>query len=139
MTGHEVKRANWTAERTRGGIGGRIAGALAVMVAVVALVTPSTAAADPTPQYVRTIGGPGHAEMYPSGLDVGPGGVVYVADTGGDQVAAYDATDNQLWRVGARGPKVLTPQPEFLDPRDVAYLNGTLYVADTGNGRVVLL
>jgi DNA-binding beta-propeller fold protein YncE len=136
MTGHEVEVADRTAERTHGGFSGRIAGALALMVAVVALVMPSTAAADPTPQYVRTIGGPGHAEMYPSGLDVGPLGVVYVADTGGDQVAAYDATDHQIWRVGTRGPKTLT---EFLDPRDVAYLNGTLYVADTGNGRVVLL
>src|SRR4051812_5981545 len=32
--------------------------------------------------YAGTIGGPGHAQMYPSGFDVGPDGTVYAADTG---------------------------------------------------------
>jgi tripartite motif-containing protein 71 len=88
------------------------------------------------PAYASTIGGAGHAEMYPSGLDVDSAGTLYVADTGGDQVAAYSSTGQQLWRVGTRGPKTLT---EFVDPRDVAFLNGVLYVGDTGNKRIVTL
>jgi tripartite motif-containing protein 71 len=100
------------------------------------LASPSVAAADPVPQYVRTIGGPGHAELYPSGLDLGADGTLYVADTGSDRIVAYAQDGSRIWARGARGPKTLS---QFLDPRDVAYLNGILYVADTGNGRVVLL
>jgi tripartite motif-containing protein 71 len=89
-----------------------------------------------TPSYALTAGGPGHAVMYPSGLDVDAQGNVYVADTGGDAVAAYNASGTRLWQVGERGPKTLQ---QFLDPRDVAYLAGLVYVADTGNHRVVVL
>jgi len=104
---------------------------------MVALVAPSAAQASITPPtYLKTIGGPGHAAMYPSGLEVDSRGNVYVADTGNDQVAAYAPDGHQLWRVGTRGRKTLR---EFVDPRDVAYLNGVVYVADTGNGRVVEL
>ena len=44
------------------------------------------------PTFAAQIGGgtTGHATMYPSGLDVGPDGTIYVADTGNDQVAAYN-------------------------------------------------
>src|SRR3954447_26055358 len=43
------------------------------------------------PTFAGQVGGglSGHAEIYPSGLDVGPDGTVYVADTGNDQVKAY--------------------------------------------------
>jgi tripartite motif-containing protein 71 len=110
---------------------------LLLISVVVALVAPSAAHASITPPtYLKTIGGPGHAAMYPSGLEVDSQGNVYVADTGNDQVAAYAPDGHQLWRVGTRGPKTLT---EFVDPRDVAYLNGVVYVADTGNGRVIEL
>jgi DNA-binding beta-propeller fold protein YncE len=90
------------------------------------------------PTYVRTIGGgtAGHAEMYPSGVDVDPSGNVYVADTGDDQVQSYDASGALRWTVGSRGSKTLG---RFYNPRDVAFLNGKVYVADTGYNRVQVL
>ena len=97
---------------------------------VSAAVTPP-----PAPTYLRTIGGPAHATMYPSGVDTHKG-TIYIADTGNDQIAAYRADGTRRWRVGTRGPK----QPgSFNNPRDVAYHNGRLYVADTGYNRVQVL
>ena len=59
------------------------------------------------PQYAGQVGGgaSGHAEIYPSGLTVGPDGTVYVADTGNDQVKAYAPTGAVLWTVGTRGSR----------------------------------
>jgi DNA-binding beta-propeller fold protein YncE len=94
------------------------------------------------PSYAGQIGGnnppsyPGHATMYPSGLDVGPNGTIYVADTGNDQVAAYAPDGSQLWRIGSRGSRTVG---NFDNPRDVTYLNGNLYVDDTGNNRVEVI
>jgi sugar lactone lactonase YvrE len=88
------------------------------------------------PTHLRTIGGPGHAEMYPSGLDVDAGGTMYVADTGNDQVAAYRPDGTTLWRVGAGHTKALG---SFANPRDIAYAGGKVYVADTANSRVQVL
>ncbi|MEY2474326.1 MAG: tripartite motif-containing protein 71 [Actinomycetota bacterium] len=88
------------------------------------------------PQYQATIGGSGHAEMYPSGLDVDPvNGFAYIADTGNDQIKAYDTNGDRLWQAGNRG---LTPKAagNFGNPRDVAYMAGKLYVADTVNNRI---
>ena len=81
-------------------------------------------------------GSAGHATVYPSGLDVGPDGTIYVADTGNDQIAAYSQSGTLLWRKGARG--VRTPG-NFANPRDLTYLNGDLYVDDTGNNRIQVL
>jgi DNA-binding beta-propeller fold protein YncE len=108
---------------------------IAVLLAV---LTSASAAANgaPAPTYVRTIGHPSHASMYPSGLDVDPAGIVYVADTGNDQVATYRPDGSQLWRVGTRGTKALG---RFSNPRDIAYLGGKLYVADLGYNRVQVL
>jgi tripartite motif-containing protein 71 len=89
----------------------------------------------PAPTYLQTIGGRAHATMYPSGVDAHKG-TIYIADTGNDQVAAYRADGTRRWRVGTRGPK----QPgSFNNPRDIAYRNGRLYVADTGYNRVQVL
>jgi sugar lactone lactonase YvrE len=88
------------------------------------------------PQYDSTIGGPGHAQIYGSGVDVDATGNVYVADTGNDQVKRYDAVGNLVWNVGTRGSKAAG---NFDNPRDIAYLNGKLYVADLGNKRVQVL
>jgi tripartite motif-containing protein 71 len=99
--------------------------------------SPGATASGP-PEYVATIGGggAGHAEMYPSGVDVDPSGNVYVADTGDDQVQKYDANGQLLWTTGSRGPKA---PGRFENPRDVAFLNGKVYVADTGYNRVQVL
>ena len=78
----------------------------------------------------------GHATVYPSGLDVGPDGTIYVADTGNDQVAAYSQSGTLLWRKGARGVRTAG---NFANPRDLTYLNGDLYVDDTGNNRIQVL
>jgi DNA-binding beta-propeller fold protein YncE len=100
-------------------------------------VTSAGAGAVPPPTYSRTLGGHGHATIYPSGLEAGPGGILYVADTGNNQIVAYDAAGRQMWRVGVRdGTNGLG---RFDNPRDIAYLNGNLYVADTGFNRVQVL
>ncbi len=82
----------------------------------------------------------GHAEIYPSGLDVGPDGTVYVADTGGDQVQAYAPDGSPLWTRGGRGTKALG---RFNNPRDVAFAmvggQPRLFVDDTGYNRVQVL
>lgn len=102
-----------------------------------ATVQLGTATTVTKPTYLRTLGnGQGQASMYPSGLDVDPSGNVYIADTGNDQVAAYSPTGTQLWRSGIRGPKA---NGVFSNPRDLAYLNGKLYVADTEFNRVQVL
>ena len=99
-------------------------------------VVPAGGGGPVAPSYLRTIGGPGHATIYPSGLDVAPSGNVFVADTGNSQVAAYGPGGGQIWRVGTRGSGSTA---KYLYPRDVAFLDGTVYVGDTGNGRVVPL
>ena len=81
-------------------------------------------------------GSTGHATVYPSGLDVGPDGTIYVADTGNDQVAAYSQSGTLIWRKGARGVRTAG---NFANPRDLTYLNGDLYVDDTGNNRIQVL
>jgi tripartite motif-containing protein 71 len=116
---------------------GRGTAPLLAVVLAGAAAAPSLAgaAAPPAPTYAQTIGGPAHAQMYPSGVDVHKG-VVYIADTGNGRVAAYNKDGSRRWRVGRRGPK----QPgRFDNPRDIAYLKGRLYVADTGYNRVQVL
>lgn len=90
------------------------------------------------PTYVDSIGGgaAGHAEMYPSGLDLDGSGNVYIADTGDDQVERYAADGVIDWVVGTRGPKA---PGRFSNPRDVAFQSGKVYVADTGYNRVQVL
>jgi len=90
------------------------------------------------PTFAAQLGGgsTGHATVYPSGLDVGPDGTIYVADTGNDQVAAYSQSGTLLWRKGARGVRTAG---NFANPRDLTYLNGDLYVDDTGNNRIQVL
>ena len=106
-----------------------VAGGMASSPAVAAPVAPT---------YTRSIGGgtAGHAQMYPSGLDMDDAGTIYVADTGDDEVEAYDGSGDELWVTGSRGPKALG---RFDNPRDVAYRAGRVYVADTGYKRVQVL
>ncbi len=114
----------------------RGAGLLALGAIALGLGAGSAAAAPVKPAYLATIGGSGHAEIYPGGVTVDPAGVVYVADTGNDQVKAYWPNGAVKWTQGERGPKKLG---NFDNPRDIAYLAGKLYVADLGYKRVQVL
>ena len=62
-----------------------------------------------------TIGGPLHAEMYPSGLEMAPDGTVVIADTGNNRVAKYNADGTLVWSVGTHGAGI----NQFDNPRDV--------------------
>jgi DNA-binding beta-propeller fold protein YncE len=95
-------------------------------------------AAKSVPSFIAQIGGgtAGHASMYPSGVDVDASGNIYVADTGDDTVEKYGPGGALLWKQGSRGPKIAG---RFENPRDVAFLNGEVYVADTGYNRVQVL
>lgn len=117
-------------------------GALALTVllafgAISAAPVPDAGAGAAVPTYARTIGGPGHASLYPSGLEAGPNGTLFVADTGNNQIVAYNSKGKRMWRVGVRDGT--TALGRFDNPRDIAYLNGRLYVADTGFNRVQVL
>ncbi|MGZ6544643.1 MAG: NHL repeat-containing protein, partial [Actinomycetota bacterium] len=92
-----------------------------------------------TPTFLRTLGGPGHAGMYPSGVEIDPAdGSYVVADTGNDHVKKYSAAGVLLWDVGGFG--TTTSPLRFNDPRDVGIdSSGSVYVADTGNVRIVKL
>ena len=119
--------------------------------AVVVIATAIALAASPTvgsvgaatlsaPTYVRTIGVPGHSEMYPSGLDVDGAGNVAVADTGNDRISFYPAgSTTASWRVGARGNPVGGTPTGFQNPRDVAVGATRVYVADTDDNVVQVL
>ena len=89
-----------------------------------------------------TLGGPGHATIYPGGLETTPDGGVVVADTGNDRVVKFSPSGAVVWSVGAPGRGT----GQFQDPRDIGVDSttsspeyGDVYVADNGNGRVVLL
>jgi tripartite motif-containing protein 71 len=122
--------------RTVGGAWRRGAALLALGSIALGLGAGSASAAPVKPAYIATIGGPGHAEIYPGGVAVDSTGIVYVADTGNDQVKAYWPNGAVKWTQGVRGPKKLG---NFDNPRDIAYLAGKLYVADLGYKRVQVL
>ena len=82
-----------------------------------------------------SLGGPGHAELYPSGLEISARSIV-VADTGNNRIEKFDRSGDLRWRVGAFGSQV----GGFSNPRDVGVDGaGTIYVADTANRRIVKL
>jgi DNA-binding beta-propeller fold protein YncE len=138
-------------------------GSRTIVVLAAAIVIPGLVSAAPasassslnptvTAAYAATIGGPGHAAMYPSGMEivpttapVGQAGNVVIADTGNDQVAEYTSTGTLVWRVGSEGtaaPCGVNPTgfPQFEQPRDVGVdAAGNVYVADNGNGRILKL
>ncbi len=90
----------------------------------------------PHPSPVPRIGGPLHAEMYPSGLEAAPDGTVVVADTGNNRIARYNADGTLVWSVGTHGAGT----DQFDNPRDVGVdADNNVYVADTRNSRIVKL
>lgn len=110
------------------------------LVAAVVAVTPALVLAyvgqAATPEPTGVIGGPLHAEMYPSGLDTAPDGTIVIADTGNNRVARYNANGTLIWGTGTHGAGT----NQFDNPRDVAVdANNNIYVADTRNSRIVKL
>jgi DNA-binding beta-propeller fold protein YncE len=112
--------------------------AVALAVALVGVGPHPVLAAEPVPSFVTQIGGgtAGHASMYPSGVDVDPAGNIYIADTGDNKIEKYGPGGGLTWSQGTLGPKA---PGRFVNPRDVAFLNGKVYVCDTGYNRVQVL
>lgn len=108
------------------------------LTAGTAASSPASRAGGSAPIYERTIGARGLPGLGPSGIDVDPQGRLYVADTANSQVASYDTTGNQIWRVGILG---VSGPGNFANPRDVAVdaTRGLLFVADTAFNRVQVL
>jgi glucose/arabinose dehydrogenase len=115
----------------------RVVAPIVVFALTAVAVTPL--AAEATGQqlgFAGTYGGPGHAEMYASGLEIAPDGSVVIADTGNHQIAKYGSNGTPIWRIGEFG----SGTDRFDHPRDLGIDSlGNIYVADTGNARVVKL
>jgi DNA-binding beta-propeller fold protein YncE len=65
----------------------------------------------------------------PEGATVDPAGSIYVADASTDSVYKFNAFGDLLIAFG--GPEI------FNGPFSVAFFDKTLYVADTGNNRIL--
>jgi hypothetical protein len=69
----------------------------------------------------------------PTDVATGPGGKVYVADTGNQRVQIFDSSGSYVATLGSRG----SGAGQFIDPYGVAVdSNGNIYVADEENQRV---
>ena len=115
----------------------RVVAPIVVFALTAVAVTPLAARATGEQlEFVGTYGGPGHAEMYASGLEIAPDGSVVIADTGNHQIAKYGSNGTPIWRIGEFG----SGTDRFDHPRDLGIDSlGNIYVADTGNARVVKL
>jgi DNA-binding beta-propeller fold protein YncE len=115
-----------------------LVGVLAWVTVGILLVSPPFAVADSgdVPTFLRTLGGPLHASVYPGGVEVAPDGGIVAADTGNDVVTKYHPDGTLAWRVGQSGVGV----GRFQEPRDVGVdAAGNAYVADATNRRIVKL
>jgi DNA-binding beta-propeller fold protein YncE len=109
---------------------------LVLGLALIVAVAGSPAGAASAPAFDRTIGGPLHAQIYPSGAEVAPNGDLVVADTGNDQVVRFNPSGTQVWRVGTPGAGL----GQFSNPRDIGIDSaGNIFVADADNERIVML
>ncbi len=81
-------------------------------------------------------GGTGSGEgefQYPTGIAIGAGGNIYVADTGNDRIQVFSSTGTYVTRWGGSG----TGNGQFRGPRGIAVAaNGNVYVADGSNDRI---
>ena len=104
------------------------------MVAAVAAPPVATADSGQVPTAGAVIGGPGHAETYPSGLETTADGGVVLADTAQDRIERYNSSGQLLWWRGGHGAGA----GQLTTPRDIGIdASGNIYVADTGNTSVV--
>ena len=121
----------------------RVAGAVVAAVALFAssaMFGATQAHGAPVlPVWKATLGGPGHATMYPSGVEYSAAdNTLVVADTGNDRIEKFSlgssgVPGSLIWAVGGYG----TGNAQFQDPRDVGVDSlGNVYVADTTNLRV---
>ena len=136
MTAHKTTSITLGRANARGLIA--LALALVLLVSMM-IVTPTQVNADAglVPQYLGTLGGPQHSQIYSSGLETSAfDNTLVVADTGNNQVVKFDQSGNEVWRLGSWGAGV----DQFDNPRDVAVDSlGNVFVMDTRNSRVVKL
>ncbi|MCC6793072.1 MAG: TIGR03663 family protein, partial [Thermomicrobiales bacterium] len=91
---------------------------------------------DPDVTFAKTDSGLG-----PTGIAVGPDGLVYVCDTWNHRVVVLDESGNVVREFGAFADTLDSPDssPEpgfFFGPRAIAVANDEIFVVDTGNERV---
>src|SRR5207249_788900 len=77
----------------------------------------------------------------PTGIAVGTGGTVFVADTGNHRVRAIDAEGTIVTIAGTGVPGLsgdggVAVEAKLSAPTGLCFLGDTLYVADTGNDRI---
>lgn len=107
---------------------------LGALTAGVSSAPAGAAAAVPAPP--KVLGGPGHALVYPSGMEVAPDGTLVVADTGNDSVAKFKPGGALVWRASAG----VSDGDEAENARDIAVDDqGFIYVADAAEFRIIKL
>lgn len=82
----------------------------------------------------------------PTGIAIGPDGLVYVADTWNHRVVAIDNSGRVVREIGSgqqvdlgNEPTAIEQEPNsFFGPRAVTVYNDEIYVVDTGNERVLV-
>jgi sugar lactone lactonase YvrE/putative hemolysin len=89
-----------------------------------------------TPVYAFSFGAKGKGQGQferPLGLDAGPYGDIWVADSGNDRVQEFNLDGNYIAQIGSTG----SSGGQFKNPTDVGIDGGgQLWVADSGNSRV---
>ena len=101
---------------------------------VIAATAPSASAVVlPTP---TVLGGPGHALIYASGMEVAPDGSLIVADTGNDRILRMSTSGAILGQYGSDAGSGDDPE----NARDIAVdSSGYVYVGDAALSRVIKL